>query len=52
MFSQHDMEKKEAASDEEVKKKHLCLHLERQLLALRLFADILISGPSKQMMPA
>jgi hypothetical protein len=44
------MEKKAAESDEKVKKKHLCLHLERQLLDLRLSDDI--CGPSKQMMAA
>jgi hypothetical protein len=50
--AKEDMKKKEAESDEEVKKKHLCLHLKRQLRALRLFDDILVCGPSKQMMQA
>jgi hypothetical protein len=49
--AEEDMEKKETESDE-VKKKHLCLHLERQLLALRLFDDIPVCDPSKQIMSA
>jgi hypothetical protein len=48
-FSTEDMEIKDAESDKEGEE-HLCLHLEKQLLVLRLFDST--CAPSKHMMPA